>query len=393
MKIYTEINYELKDGKLVQVSSESFEYDGDVAQCKGGGGTTYSQGVNYTSDMPKWAQSEHKRLMEEAAALTYGRDYKGYNYYDEVTGENLGPRPRIADLTQWERDAMGAADNIFRAGDPYGEYASEFAGIASQLPSAVQDVKSTYGGVLRGPDGQAFGLEQYQGDVADRYMNPYFENVVQQEEAAARDEYARNRIQNASEHVAQGSRGGYRAALEDVLGQSEQASTIADIRGAGASRAWESGLQAMDRDRQAYIEAVKMGDAAGQQEAKMAMEADRYNQDMIMRQAAAAGDASERFDALGANAQKRAYERQRELTRAGATNRELQQSVLDLDYQEWMNRQQWPQEQLNWLSGLIAGSPGQLKSSETRPQMGLASQLTGLGMSAAGIASLFNQGE
>ena len=390
MKIYTEINYELKDGKLVQVSSESFEYDGDVAQCKGGG-TTYSQGVNYTSDMPKWSQAHHKRLMEEAAALTYGRDYRGYGEYND-SGEWVA-YPRIADLTDWEREAMGGAVDMYKEGDPYGEYALTSASLAAGLPSAVQDIESTYGGVLRGPDGQVFGLEQYQGDVADRYMNPYWENVVQQEEAAARDEYAMNRIQNASEHVAQGSRGGYRAALEDVLGQSEQAQTIADIRGAGASRAWESGLQAMDRDRQAYIEAVKMGDVAEQQRAKMGMEASRYNQDMIMRQAAAAGDAAERFDTLGTQRQKRLYEQQRELTRAGATERELQQAVLDLDYQEYLNRQQWPQEQLNWLAGLIAGSPGQLKSGETRPLPGLASQLTGLGLSAAGIASLFNQGE
>ena len=211
MKIYTEINYELKDGKLVQVSSESFEYDGDVAQCKGGGGTTYSQGVNYTSDMPKWAQAEHKRLMKEAAALTYGRDYRGYGEYND-SGEWVA-YPRIADLTDWEREAMGGAVDMYKDGDPYGEYARTSASLAAGLPSAVQDIESTYGGVLRGPDGQVFGLEQYQGDVADRYMNPYWENVVQQEEAAARDEYAMNRIQNASEHVAQGSRGGYRAAL------------------------------------------------------------------------------------------------------------------------------------------------------------------------------------
>ena len=108
-----------------------------------------------------------------------------------------------------------------------------------------------------------------------------------------------------------------------------------------------------------------------------------------MRQAAAAGDASERFDDLGANAQTRAYDRQRELTRAGATQRELQQQVLDMDYAAWMRRQEWPQEQLNWLAGLFAGSPTQIKTGETVPRPGLASQLTGLGMGAAGIASMF----
>ena len=38
MKIYTEVNYEWKDGELVKTSSESFEYSGDIALCGGGGG-------------------------------------------------------------------------------------------------------------------------------------------------------------------------------------------------------------------------------------------------------------------------------------------------------------------------------------------------------------------
>ena len=39
MKIYTEVNYEWKDGSLVQTSSKSFDYCGDVTLCaKGGGG-------------------------------------------------------------------------------------------------------------------------------------------------------------------------------------------------------------------------------------------------------------------------------------------------------------------------------------------------------------------
>ena len=35
MKIYTEVNYELKDGVLEQVSSESFNYSGPILQCGG----------------------------------------------------------------------------------------------------------------------------------------------------------------------------------------------------------------------------------------------------------------------------------------------------------------------------------------------------------------------
>ena len=38
MKVYTEVNYEWENDSLVQTSSESFDYSGDIALCGGGGG-------------------------------------------------------------------------------------------------------------------------------------------------------------------------------------------------------------------------------------------------------------------------------------------------------------------------------------------------------------------
>ncbi len=38
MKIYTEINYEWLDGQLVKTSSKSFEYSGNISECKSSGG-------------------------------------------------------------------------------------------------------------------------------------------------------------------------------------------------------------------------------------------------------------------------------------------------------------------------------------------------------------------
>ena len=40
MKIYNEVVYQIVDNQLVKVSEDSFDYEGDVSKCKGGGGTT-----------------------------------------------------------------------------------------------------------------------------------------------------------------------------------------------------------------------------------------------------------------------------------------------------------------------------------------------------------------
>ena len=49
MKIYTEINYEWLDNQLVETSSKSFEYEGNLTLCGvggGGGGGTLEQIVS-----------------------------------------------------------------------------------------------------------------------------------------------------------------------------------------------------------------------------------------------------------------------------------------------------------------------------------------------------------
>tara|TARA_Y100000593_G_scaffold65635_1_gene120882 strand:- start:1036 stop:1686 length:651 start_codon:yes stop_codon:yes gene_type:complete len=60
MKIYTKIIYEWLDGKLVEQSSDSFEYEGELTLCGvggggGGGGGTLNQvvkkGADFTSDV------------------------------------------------------------------------------------------------------------------------------------------------------------------------------------------------------------------------------------------------------------------------------------------------------------------------------------------------------
>ena len=54
MKIYTEINYEWLDNKLVETSSKSFEYEGDLTLCGvgggGGGGGTVGQIATAVTD-------------------------------------------------------------------------------------------------------------------------------------------------------------------------------------------------------------------------------------------------------------------------------------------------------------------------------------------------------
>jgi len=46
MKVYTEVNYEFKNGVLVEQSSKSYNYTGEVSLCKGGGGNPVTKAIN-----------------------------------------------------------------------------------------------------------------------------------------------------------------------------------------------------------------------------------------------------------------------------------------------------------------------------------------------------------
>jgi len=406
-KIYTEINYEWKDGALVEVSSEFFEYDGPVAKCKGagGGGNSYS----YQSSIPKWAESAHKELLGQAGDYAYGMGYP------DIESQ------RIQGWSPQEQAVFARKEQMVNEGDPYGEYARRLAESSGNRVGTMSGVQSGYQGL--GPiDAGSFGDSRareydygtFGQQQADYYTNPYWQNVAEQEMSTARDEFAQQRKQTAAERIASGSRGGYRAALDDRFGRIDEAESIANIRGRHASRAYGDAQQQYERDRtaamgagrmseeslmnaqrryesdrQAYFKAVQMGDVAEQERTKRNLEAATYNQDMILKQAEAEREAAKLMTGVGDAQQKAAYERLKQLEMAGASQREMIQAATDLDYQQQWDQAMWPQRQMNWYSGILSGVPGGAWAPKPSSPS-IASQLAGFGLGAAALSQMGN---
>ena len=430
MKIYTEINYEFRDGKLVRTSEESYEYDGEVAQCGGGSGSSKNTTTSYTASIPRWAEIPHMELIGSAvdeSGVGYGRGYEGQ---------------RIAGWTSDEAAAMDARRAMFEGGDPYEDVARDMSQAAYLLPGQVSEVESRYGGIdpallgnigdsMRGDTGRRnydnrFGgfadPEYYIGNdghhwsqpAYEKYMDPYRREVIDQEIEAARDEFSRQDMQTEAQRISRGTRGGYRAALHDILGGNERAETIAGIEAEGQQRAFAQAGDLFEKDRSAsmaaaqmteqslsaaqsrfnqnrdsYLRAVQMGDQAGMKSAQMGMDAARYNQDMIMKQSDAARKSAELESSLGDSSQARLWKQIQEKERVGAQRREMQQRALDVNYEDYMARRDWNKNQMNWLAGILAGVPGVVPEYTKRPAPSFASQAAGLGMGLAGARKLF----
>ena len=96
---------------------------------------------------------------------------------------------------------------------------------------------------------------------------------------------------------------------------------------------------------------------------------------------------------LGTQYDARQLNRLREMERAGATRRELDQAVLDMNYENYMRRTNWAQDQLNWLQGILAGAPAAQQTYTTAPGPSPVSELLGLGLAAGSVGNLFGGGD
>ena len=236
---------------------------------KGGG----SQSTAFQSNMPPWVKDAHQRLVSEGEHWAYGREYPLY------TGE------RIADFSPEEQAGFAARGQLFEGGDPYGDYAAGQLEAAGEIPGQIQDVDSTYG--ARGFDFGRFTDPGAGGgpSIAQQYMSTYQQAVTDAELRVAGEEYQRQMNRADAERVSSGARGGYREAIEQMLGGSEQARTLGEIQARGSQRAFENAQQQYERDRAAAIQAAEMGDESAFRAATMRMEADQANRKMLFDKA------------------------------------------------------------------------------------------------------------
>ena len=108
--------------------------------------------------------------------------------------------------------------------------------------------------------------------------------------------------------------------------------------------------------------------------------------DTIQQQQGLAGASAE----LGQLAEANYTRRLSELERAGVTQREMAQKLMDSHREDYMRQSLYPQQQLNWLMGLLGGVPVTPEATYvSQPATaGIASQLLGLGVGLGGIGSL-----
>jgi hypothetical protein len=290
----------------------------------GGGGTPEKQTT--VTDIPDWAKPYAKESLGKTAALT-STPYQTYG------GE------RIAQFTPMQKQAFGRAEG---------------QEVASQI-GAGSGLAGTAGlmGLTGGYQPGQFGSQMSQ------YMSPYMEAVTQRQMDSAQRQADIASTQRGAQAVRAGAFGGSRQAIENA----EAARALASQKG----QIQEQGLQS------AYDRATDM---YGREQAL----AEQSRQAGLGTALTAAGQ-------LGQLGQQQ-FGQQMGITEQqaqfGGQQRQATQDILSQQYQDFLNQQRAPYDQLAFMSSMIRGTPMGQTTTQYAPPPSTTSQLIGLGTAAAG---------
>jgi len=265
-------------------------------------------------ELPEYARPFYENLMERTEA----ESLKEYTPYQ---GQRIAQSGDIQDIA----DSRAMVRNIAGAGLP-------------ELDQAIKGV-----GALSMPG-------QFTGAVADQYMNPYMENVLERQKTAAIRDFNRTGAARAADAVKQGAFGGSRTAVADYLAQEGLQQKLGDIDAMGREAAFKDARAGFDRDRQTGLSGLgQYASLAGQRRAG---------------------------DIQGAQL----------LEGIGKQQLGEQQAGLDVGYQDFLRQQGFTKDQLGFLSNILQGvpvSPNQTRTgfqSYNPLQQALGAGIAGLGL-------------
>lgn len=231
----------------------------------------------------------------------------------------------------------------------------------------------------------AFGAGQYQpgqfsggrfgGREAAQYMNPYLEQSLAPQIAEAQRASDIMGTQMAGQATKAGAFGGSRYGLMEAERQRNLGQNISNIVGQGYNTAFTQAQQQFNQDMARRMQAQQLGEQSRQFGAGLGLQG---MQTGLQGAAQLANIGSQELGAqqgiLGLQSQ------------MGAQQQAQQQRVTDQMIQNYAMTQQYPQQQLAFMSAMLRGLPMESSTTQSyRAAPSALSQLTGLGLAGASM--------
>lgn len=255
---------------------------------------------------------------------------------------------------------------------------------------------------------QQFGNEQ-----AQQYMSPYFQNVLDVQKRVAQEDAQRSQLMQNLGAARQGTYGGSRQLLAGLTRERDLSQQMGDIQAKGLQSAYENAQQQFERDRTAgfSVNNANLNAALGVQDlgAKTGLEAALANQrtnleaqrlseqsrqfgaDIGLKGYETAGNMAQTLTNIGSAQQQADAQRLGMQQSTAAQEQALNQQMMDLDYGDFVYERDYPFMNLQRYGNLMSGVPQAMNTTATTsaPAPGLAQQIMGTGLAAAGAYKTF----
>jgi len=225
--------------------------------------------------------------------------------------------------------------------------------------------------------------------VADRYMSPYMQNVVRQQQREAQrqgDIAASNRTAQA---IGANAFGGSRQAIVDAEAQRNLLQQLGDIEGQGLQQAYQNaqgqfnteqgvGLTAQQANQQANLNAAIQNQQA-LQKAQAESEASRqFGKNLGLQGLNTAGQNAALLGQMGQQQFGQDIGAIQALNTMGAQDQAQQQALINQKVQNYATGQQYPLMQLGVMSNMLRGLPMQSTNTQMyQQQPSMFNQLAG----------------
>jgi hypothetical protein len=355
----------------VQNLVEAFTFYGGSS---GGGGGGSQTSTSYSTNLPEYAKPYYEELLKQTGKQTYTTDAAGNvtgvkpmpTYTGErvagFTPEQLKVQSEVAGMTR--PGGFGAATSGLSTGQTMG-FGAGAAGLGQAFgytPTAI------YGGTFT-PGAAAYYSSPYQTAVTD---------IAVREAEKQRDLAKAAGMTGA---IGRGTFGGARQALLQAEQGRNAAQQIGDIRAKGAEQGYLNAQQQFQADQARRLQAEQLTQQGQQYAAGL-------GKDIGLAGITTGIEASAKQAAAAAAQQTADLERLKAQAATGAEKQAYDQKIKDLQYQTFMDQQNYQKQQLEYLSNILRGNAAALGSTQVQytPQPSTVSQIGGLGLAGLGLA-------
>ena len=273
-------------------------------------------------------------------------------------GSNTSTVQNTSNLPTWYSDAMQGlitrSDATSRNPYPTGalQQVAGFNPVQQGAMQGVADVQGQWAPLMNAAAGSALGsTTMWPNAPVQSYMNPYMQNVVDMQKQQAQVDYDRAKQGRDAKAVSSGAFGGSRGVLEEMMAQ--------------------QGLGALQNN----IQMTGLNQAYNQAQGQWNTDLDRN-----LKSSGILGELAKTGQGLN-------YADLNALSGVGGQLQGQQQRELDTNSQNAMNFATWPQQQQQFLSGIINSIPNGTfgkTTTSTTPTSPLAQGL-GLGVTSAAL--------